>query len=88
MTLPPPKVCRRIRKLHAQLGSGAKDRDVAHEKLVQLLAEYGLSWNDLPKILNADINDADDSDAGTGAAAPTLLMPTYPTATCSAWSWR
>jgi hypothetical protein len=29
MTLPPPKVCKRIKKLHAQIGSSGKDADVA-----------------------------------------------------------
>jgi hypothetical protein len=31
MTLPPPKVCKRIRKLHAQIGSSGKDADVAKQ---------------------------------------------------------
>ena len=48
MTLPPPKVCKRIRKLHAQIGSSGKDADVAKQKLSQLLSEHGLTWNDLP----------------------------------------
>ena len=51
MTLPPPKVCQRIRKLFAQIGSPGKDAEVAREKLIQLLAEHGLTWNDLPRIL-------------------------------------
>jgi hypothetical protein len=68
MSLPPPKVCRRIRKLFAQMGSPGKDADVAREKLDQMLAEFGLSWNDLPKILAADIDGS--SDAGLSTAAP------------------
>ena len=53
------------------MGSPGKDADVAREKLNQLLIDHGLTWNDLPRILTADINDAPDaSDAGTGAAAP------------------
>jgi hypothetical protein len=72
MKLPPPKVCQRIRKLHAQIGSSGKDGDVAREKLNQLLAEHGLSWNDLPNLLAADL---DDHDAGRAAAAPDASPP-------------
>ena len=36
MRLPPPKVCKRIRKLHAQIGSSGKDANVAKQKLSQL----------------------------------------------------
>ena len=67
MTLPPPKVCERIRKLFAQMGSAGKDADVARRKLDQLLAEYGLSWNDLPKIL-ADI-EPDNAAADPGGSS-------------------
>jgi hypothetical protein len=52
MTLPPPNVCRRIRKLHAQMGSSGKDGEVARNKLNALLAEYQLTWNDLLAILS------------------------------------
>jgi hypothetical protein len=67
MTLPPPKVCQRIGKLFAQMGSAGKDADVGRRKLDQLL----LSWNDLPKIL-ADIepeNSAADPGGSSGPAA-------------------
>src|SRR5262245_24716442 len=70
MTLPPPRVVRRIRKLHALLGSSnANEADSARKKLNGLLTEYGLTWNDLPAILSA----ADTSAANTSAprAAPT-----------------
>ena len=51
MTLPPPSVCRRIRKLHAMLGASDKERDLAFKKLAEILKEHRLSWNDLPEIL-------------------------------------
>jgi hypothetical protein len=73
MTLPPPKVCNRIRKLHAQIGSSGKDADVAKEKLSQLLSEHGLTWNDLPKFFAAiEPGGAADSsnDAATGGTVP------------------
>jgi Protein of unknown function (DUF3631) len=72
MTLPPPKVCQRIRKLHAMVGSSSpKEAHNAHDKLNHLLAEHGLTWNDLPRILTADISDTGEArDAGTGPAAP------------------
>jgi putative DNA primase/helicase len=55
MTLPPPKVCRRIAKLHAlALGSDQEgERAAAHKKLAELLAEHGRTWNDIPEILAA-----------------------------------
>lgn len=54
MTLPPPKVCRRITQLHAMIGSpAAKEAENAREKLVELLTKHGCSWNDLPEILAA-----------------------------------
>jgi len=60
MTLPPPKICRRIRKLHAMLlGSPHEgERNSAREKLQQVLVEYGLTWNDMPGLLAADIPEA------------------------------
>ena len=66
MTLPLPNVCRRIRKLHAQMGSLGKDGEVARRKLNALLAEYQLSWNDLPAILS----ESDDTRRDGGDAEP------------------
>jgi hypothetical protein len=41
MTLPPPKVCERMRKLHALMGSAsAKECQNAHAQLVKLLAKH------------------------------------------------
>jgi hypothetical protein len=66
MTLPPPKVCQRIRKLHAMVGSSSpKEAHNARDKLNHLLAEHGL-----PRILTADGDTGEVRDAGTGAAAP------------------
>jgi hypothetical protein len=59
MTLPPPKICRRIRQLHASMGSpNAHEAATAREKLTKLLAEYSLTWNDLPTILAASEGSA------------------------------
>jgi hypothetical protein len=66
-----PKICRRIRKLHAQIGSSGKDAEVARAKVNQLLAEHGLTWNDLPRILAADIDDTGIDDTGGAGAAGT-----------------
>ena len=78
MTLPPPKVCKRIRKLHAQIGSSGKDADVAKQKLSQLLSEHGLTWNDLPTFFAAiEPGGAADSsnDAATGGTASAAARP-------------
>ena len=75
MALPPPKICRRIRKLHAMLGSSTSgEREAAHKKLTETLAEYGLSWNDLPEILAAvgqHRTSAAASTSPTAKSAPT-----------------
>jgi hypothetical protein len=64
MSMPPPKVCRKIRKLHALVGSPIdKEREAARVKLMELLAEHGCTWNDLPSILVA-------GDSTTGTAEP------------------
>ena len=52
MTLPPPKICGRMYRLHGQISdSNANVSASAFEKLKKLLTEYGLSWSDLPEIL-------------------------------------
>ena len=77
MNLPPPKICQLASKLFAQMGSSGKDADVARDKLRQLMEEHGLTWNDLPRILAADIDlagtagDAENGDAGPAATQPT-----------------
>jgi Protein of unknown function (DUF3631) len=64
MNMPPPNVCRRIRKFHAMLGSSsAGEREAAYKKLVALLSEYSLSWNSVPEILAA-------ADAAAASGAP------------------
>jgi hypothetical protein len=77
MSLPPRRICQLASKLFAQMGSSGKDGDVAREKLRQLLEEHGLTWNDLPRILSADIEVASTvDDAGNGDAGPTATQPT------------
>ena len=40
MALPPPKICRRIRMLHAMLGSSTSgEREAAHKKLTECPSE-------------------------------------------------
>jgi hypothetical protein len=76
MNLPPPKICQLASKLFAQMGSSGKDADVARDKLRQLLEEHGLTWNDLPRILAADIDLAGIDDAENGDAGPAATQPT------------
>jgi len=75
MTLPPPKICRQIRKLFALIGSPvANEAETARGKLNKLLAEYGLTWNDLPEILAVvDINNS--TIAGAGASQAPMSAP-------------
>ena len=52
MTLPPPKVCRRIRRLHAMTQSpNANEAAIARSKLDVLLFEWSLTEADLSQIL-------------------------------------
>jgi hypothetical protein len=54
MAKPPPNICRKIRKLHAMLGSpNDNERETTRKKLDAVLAEYSLTWNDIPEILAA-----------------------------------
>jgi hypothetical protein len=73
MTLPPPKVCRRICRLHAVLGSSnANEAENARVQLNKLLANHGLTWNDLPTILaesNAGISTSTSAGPHTATAA-------------------
>ena len=72
MDLPSPKVCKRIRALHALLGSpNSKEAEAARKKLNELLTRHGLSWNDLPAILAAA-----DSYATDPAGAPSAPSTT------------
>jgi hypothetical protein len=72
MTLPPPKVCRRIRQLFALIGSSnANEANVARDRLNKLLVQYSLSWNDLPAIIAAaDAILAAADRSRTAAQAP------------------
>ena len=59
MTLPPPKICKRIRQLFRMMASpNANEAASAQDKLKKLLAKHALSWNDIPTIVAAA--DADD----------------------------
>jgi hypothetical protein len=66
VTLPPRKICQRIAKLHGLMGSSNdKEAAAARAKLMKLLKEHGLSWNDLPVI----IADVTSTSASSGSAA-------------------
>jgi hypothetical protein len=71
MTLPPPKICQRMRALHSMVGSpNTKEAQTARDKLIKLLTERGLSWNDLPAIIAAAAGaDTSSSREASGAAA-------------------
>lgn len=63
---------KRLRKLHALLGSeNAGERDNARRLIVEWLAKYRHTWNDLPELLQADASPSFDNpneppaDAGT-----------------------
>jgi Protein of unknown function (DUF3631) len=76
MTLPPPKVCQRIQRLHALIGSPvAGEAEAARVQLNKLLAKLSLTWNDLPAVLAAvahtnDTTDTTSSNAQAATAAP------------------
>jgi Protein of unknown function (DUF2786) len=76
MNLPPPKVCVRIHKLHAMLGSSnAKEAENARAKLNRLLAEHGLTWNDLQRSSRPSMVPI----PGRPMRRPTPRLPAQPT---------
>jgi len=73
MTLPPPKVCQRIRQLFALTGSPyANEAANARAMLLKLLAEHGLTWNDLSQILADAVNGASARQEATPEAPPEI----------------
>lgn len=74
MTLPPPNICRQICALHALMGSPHDgEAQSARDMLIRMLAEHGLTWNDLAAILAAaDAADSVDAvnDGATDGASP------------------
>src|SRR5215467_3442002 len=70
MTLPSPKICRRIRQLFRSMGSSsANEAATAHKKLTKLLADQALSWNDIPACIAAADEDDRVKDARRATAA-------------------
>jgi hypothetical protein len=78
MTLPSPKVCRRIRRLHAMTRSpNANEAANAQSKLDELLFEWSLTEDDLSKILG-DTNDEGEENTrpstnGQASNVPNVL---------------
>jgi Protein of unknown function (DUF3631) len=68
MTMPPPEICDRIRKLFGMLGATPNEAENARAKLLALLAEHGLTWNDLGDVLAASVGTS-------GASAPKGSAP-------------
>ena len=62
MTLPPLKICRRIRQMYLTIGDPNANANVAataRAKLIALLAKYALNWGDIPAcIAEADADEA------------------------------
>jgi hypothetical protein len=59
MSIPSPKICRRIRALFGRVGSSnSNEATSAREKLIKLLTDHGLSWVDIPVCVAA----ADEDD--------------------------
>jgi hypothetical protein len=75
MSLPSPKICRRVRSLFGQIGSSnANEATTAREKLIKLLADQGLTWNDV----SACIAAADEDDRVRAAQASHRSPPHGP----------
>src|SRR5262245_1281076 len=71
MSLPSPKICRRIRGLFARMGStNANEAASAHKKLVKALADQALSWNDIPDCIAAADEDDRVKSVRRAAASP------------------
>jgi hypothetical protein len=68
MALPPPKVCRKILKLYALVGSASEEGESARKKIIELLSEYGCNWNHIDEIRAA-------MAAGSAAQPPSPHQP-------------
>jgi hypothetical protein len=72
MTLPSPKICRRIRQLFRLIGSpNANEAAVARKKLDKVLLENGLTWNDITACVA-------EADAADGVASQQAAPPQAP----------
>jgi hypothetical protein len=78
MTLPSPKICKRIRQLFHLIGSpNPNEAANARDKLDKLLAKHGLNWIDIHACVAAA--DADEK-ANSGASNSGTATPQSPTA--------
>ncbi len=76
MKLPPPEICLRLKKLHGMLGATPNEAANALAMIKKLLAEHGLTWNDLPRIIAAnDLQDGGDSVSDPEAPQDTTDAP-------------
>jgi hypothetical protein len=81
MSIPSPKICRRIRAMFAALADPNENRvKLAREKLIKLLAEHGLNWSEIPACIAAA-----DEDDRVRAGQQARQQPTHgaPSATGS-----
>jgi hypothetical protein len=71
--VPSPKICRRIRSLFRLIGSpNANEAATSREKLIKLLTDHGLTWNDI----SACVAAADDDDrVAQGRQRPAQSAP-------------
>jgi hypothetical protein len=71
--MPPQEVCKRLRQLHGMMGSASgNEAQTARAVLLKLLAEHGLTWNDLPQILADAVNGASARQETTPEAPPEI----------------
>jgi len=78
-----PKDRKRLRDLHARIGSGNEgERNAAWRKLDALLKRLGKSWNDLPELLRDDVTSAStppQSDPRDAVPSNPFDLPGAPT---------
>jgi hypothetical protein len=73
MTMPPQEVCKRLHQLHGMMGSASdNEAQTARAMLLKLLAEHGLTWNDLSQILADAVNGNGTGQEATPETPPEI----------------
>jgi hypothetical protein len=77
MTLPAPKICKRIRQLFRLMASSNLNEAAnARDKLIKVLEKHALSWNDIPACVAAADTDDNKATSGNTSNSRTTAAPT------------
>jgi hypothetical protein len=69
MAEPDKKARKRLRDLHARLGSSSGERESAFRKIDEWLRRYGKTWNDVPELLHDETRTSAYADPRDASAS-------------------